>query len=179
VSNGFFSKAALEALDYVAAMNIDLKGYSEDFYGKVACARLEPVKENIKRVWEKGIWLEVTTLIIPTVNDGAEELSALAAFIAEVSPDIPWHLSRFHPLRNQRHLSMTPESTLEKAREIGKSAGLKYVYLGNVRGADYADTFCPGCGAKLLQRDGFSVSTNLIGGSGVCPQCGEKIAGIW
>jgi pyruvate formate lyase activating enzyme len=160
-------------------MNIDLKGFTEKFYKDVASARLKPVKDNIKRVHQMGIWLEITTLIIPTLNDSARELENIANFIAEISPDIPWHLSRFMPLRRQRDFSITPESTLLKAREIGKDAGLKYVYLGNVRGSGYADTYCPSCNTKLVERNGFSVVFNKIDGSGTCINCGEKIYGVW
>ncbi|MDR2405275.1 MAG: AmmeMemoRadiSam system radical SAM enzyme, partial [Deltaproteobacteria bacterium] len=130
VTNGYFSDEVLESLDYVAAMNIDLKGFTKKFYNEVTDAWLEPVKDNIERVHQKGIWLEVTTLVIPTLNDGDEDLEKMAAFISGLSPDIPWHLSRFMPLHNQSHLPMTPEKTLLRARDIGKGAGLKYVYLG-------------------------------------------------
>jgi pyruvate formate lyase activating enzyme len=179
VTNGFFSREALDRLDYVSAMNIDLKGFTEGFYREVTGGSLGRVRENIKEVKARGIWLEVTTLLIPTVNDNESDLKALAAFLAEVSPDIPWHVSRFIPLHRQSHLHQTPESSLERAREIGREAGLRHVYLGNVGGRGYSDTLCPGCGAPLIKRSGYSVSLNRLSGSGECPECGERIMGVW
>jgi pyruvate formate lyase activating enzyme len=179
VTNGFFSPECLEELGGVAAMNIDLKGFTEGFYREVTGGRLAPVMDNIRRVREKGLWLEVTTLLIPGLNDSASELREMAAFIASVSLDTPWHLSRFHPLRRQSHLEMTSVELLLRARDIGKEAGLRHVYLGNVSGPGWADTLCPACGAALVEREGFGVARNRLAGGGRCPDCGEPIAGVW
>ena len=136
VSNGFFSKETFETtVPYLDAANIDLKGFTEDFYQKICGARLEPVLDNLKRLKEKNIWLEITTLVIPTLNDQEEVFEGIANFIKnELGVDVPWHLSRFSPEISWKlqHLTSTPLSTLKKAQEIGKKAGLKNIHLGNV-----------------------------------------------
>ncbi|MDR2353519.1 MAG: AmmeMemoRadiSam system radical SAM enzyme [Deltaproteobacteria bacterium] len=179
VSNGYLSGLTLQSLQGVAAMNIDLKGFTDDFYREVTKGRLEPVKDTIKAAFEKGIFIELTTLLIPTVNDGEKELTALVEFIAAIDPKIPWHISAFHPLRKQSHLRPTSSSDLEKARKIGKLNGLKYIYLGNAVGSDYGDTFCPQCGTLLVSRTGFSISLDKLSPRGLCPNCGEVIPGVW
>jgi pyruvate formate lyase activating enzyme len=179
VTNGYFSKECLDTLSHVAAMNIDLKGFSEEFYQEVTGGRLAPVLESIRRVHARGVWLEVTTLLIPGLNDDGPGLEGLAGFIASLSPDIPWHISRFSPMRDQSRLPATSEESLLRAREIGRSAGLRHVYLGNIRGKGYGDTLCPSCGEALVERDGFSVLRNLLKGTGACPKCGCGVAGRW
>jgi pyruvate formate lyase activating enzyme len=179
VTNGYFTPSTLEDLDYVRAMNIDLKGFTEDFYSKVTAGRLEPVKKAIEASFRKGIWVELTTLLIPTVNDKDEDLDKLSAFIAALSPDIPWHISRFMPLHKQSHLYKTPRELLLRAREIGKKNGLNYVYIGNLEGPGYTDTACPECGTLLVGRAGYLVTTMRLGKDGKCPHCGTKIAGVW
>jgi pyruvate formate lyase activating enzyme len=180
VTNGFMGARALEALaGHVRAMNVDLKGFTEGFYREVTKGRLGPVKETIARARGLGIWVEVTTLLIPTVNDGEADLEALASFLAGVDPGMPWHVSRFTPLRFQAHLRPTGAAELEKARDVGRRCGIRHVYLGNARGPSYADTFCPGCGETLVAREGFSVHGSLLGADGACPRCGEAIPGVW
>jgi pyruvate formate lyase activating enzyme len=180
VTNGFMSPRTLYSLeDHVRAMNIDLKGISEDFYREVTGGRLAPVKENIKRSFEKGIHVEVTTLLIPGLNDGERELNELSQFLSSISPSLPWHISRFSPLRKQRHLETTGRESLLKAREIGFQNGLKHVYIGNMDGPGYGDTLCPSCGKVLVRRRGFYVYENLLLKGGSCPACGEIVYGVW
>jgi pyruvate formate lyase activating enzyme len=179
VTNGYMSRRTLETLTHVKAMNIDLKGFTEDFYRKVTGGSLAPVKESIKYSFEKGIHLEVTTLLIPGLNDGEEELMELTAFLSEISPSVPWHISRFMPLRKQSHLDMTSREALLKARDIGRKNGLKHVYIGNLEGPGYGDTLCPSCGASLVKRRGFYVGENRLKKDGLCPDCGEAVYGVW
>ncbi|WP_027189430.1 AmmeMemoRadiSam system radical SAM enzyme [Fundidesulfovibrio putealis] len=178
VSNGFMSPQCLDELaPLIDAANVDLKAFTPQFYEKVCQARLEPVKASLARIRELGWWLEVTTLVIPGLNDSDQELAAMAAFIAEkLGKSTPWHLSRFHPTFELQDRPSTPTSTLERAWTAGKHAGLEYVYLGNVPGDPHNATFCPGCGRQVLSRSGFSV-TDMAAGQGACPSCGAAIAG--
>ena len=137
VSNGYMSKQAAERAagtgKWLDAANIDIKAFSGKFYRDICGAKLAPVLETVQRLHKLGVWLEITTLIIPGLNDGAEELRGLAKFIAGISPDIPWHLSAFHPAYKLMDVPRTPVAALLRARDIGQSAGLRYVYLGNVQ----------------------------------------------
>jgi pyruvate formate lyase activating enzyme len=180
VTNGFMGAPAMEAVaGHVRAMNIDLKGFSDSFYREVVRGRLGPVKDSIVRARSLGIWVEVTTLLIPGLNDSDAELRELAGFLARTDPSMPWHVSRFSPMRMQSHLRPTPTADLERARRIGRESGLRHVYLGNARGPSYSDTFCPGCGETVVARDGFSVSSNALDDLGACPNCGESVPGVW
>jgi pyruvate formate lyase activating enzyme len=180
VTNGFMSARALEAVSsHVRAINVDLKGFTEAFYRDTVRGRLAPVKETVALARKLGIWTEVTTLLIPGLNDGDAELEALASFLAATDPAMPWHVSRFSPLRLQAHLRATPLEDLERARRIGKEAGIAHVYLGNARAPAASDTFCPGCGEAVVVRDGYSVFRNVLGPDGACPSCGARVAGVW
>jgi pyruvate formate lyase activating enzyme len=180
VTNGFMGPEALEGISgHVRAINVDLKGFTESFYRRVTGGRLAPVKETIERARGLGIWTEVTTLLIPTVNDGDGELDALAGFLAGVDPGMPWHISRFAPMRKQAHLRATGTGELERAREVGRANGLRHVYIGNAKGGDYGDTVCPGCGVTVVSRDGYAVFRNALGTDGICPSCGERVPGVW
>lgn len=133
VSNGYFSKETLDLISpYLNAINIDLKGFSEENYLKYSGAHLQPVLDNISEIYKRKIHLEVTTLIIPGVNDDEKQLSDIANYLAKISHDIPWHISRFFPAYKMMDTEITPIETLEKAKSIGKKAGLKYIYIGNV-----------------------------------------------
>ncbi|OYT53200.1 MAG: AmmeMemoRadiSam system radical SAM enzyme [Candidatus Altiarchaeales archaeon ex4484_2] len=180
VSNGFMTPECLDkAGDFLDAANIDLKSFRDSFYKKVCSARVDPVLESIKKIKRKGIWLELTTLLIPERNDSVEELRDIANFIAgEVGEDTPWHISRFHPAYKFNDYYPTPVETIHRAREIGLEAGLKYVYVGNVSGDLGEDTLCSRCGMVLVDRSGFTVSRNRIN-EGKCPNCGLKIEGVW
>jgi pyruvate formate lyase activating enzyme len=179
VSNGYMSAQAAErAGKWLDAANIDIKAFTEDFYQRICGARLAPVLETVQRLHDLGIWLEVTTLIIPGLNDSEEELLGLAQFLCKISSDIPWHLSAFHPAYRLMNAARTPVDILLKAREIGYSAGLNHVYLGNVALPGAADTRCPGCGELFLARQAMQTETEA-GARGACRSCGRHIAGRW
>lgn len=179
VSNGYMTSAAVDMIrPYLDAANIDLKAFSDDFYKSYCGARLEPVKETLKALKQAGVFVEVTTLVIPGLNDKPEELEALAGFIAgELGPETPWHVSRFHPVYRLTDRPPTPVETLVEARDIGLSAGLKHVYMGNVPGGGGENTSCPGCGKTVIRRQGFRIVENRLK-DGACPDCGWKIHGI-
>lgn len=178
VTNGFMTREALRTIrPYLDACNVDLKSFREDFYRDTCRARLAPVLESIRWMKEAGIWVEVTTLIVPGMNDSDEELEGIADFIAGVDPSIPWHISRFHPDYMLTDAVPTPVETLRRAHRIGRRCGLRYVYIGNVPGED-EDTRCPRCGRVLIRRRGFSSSgADLVGSR--CPDCGMDVAGIF
>lgn len=176
VTNGFMTGEALEAIDpYLDACNVDLKSFREDFYKKVCQAKLQPVLDSIRLMKKLGIWVEVTTLVVPGQNDGEAELRSIARFIAETDPSIPWHISRFHPDYQYTDTTATPLETLRQARSLGKEEGLHYIYIGNVLG-ESEDTLCPACGKPVIRRQGFHLSElNLKDSS--CPGCGQSIIG--
>ncbi len=178
VTNGYMTLQMLDAFyPYLDAANVDLKAFKDKTYHHLVGAGLDPILKSMKHMKEQGIWLEVTTLVIPGVNDDAAELREAASFIAsELSPDVPWHISRFHPSYKMTDRPPTPLSTLEKARQIGKEQGLRYIYIGNVAGE--SNTSCYNCGKRLIRRTGYWVEGNDIK-NGKCPQCGVKIAGMW
>lgn len=180
VSNGYMSEKAADTIaPYLDAANIDLKSFSDDFYRNYCGARLEPVKESLKYLKAKGIFLEVTTLIIPGLNDGKEELNALARFILEdLGPETPWHISRFHPTYRLTDRGPTPVETLNTARQIGLDEGLVHVYTGNVPGHPGENTICRSCGKILLERRGYMIiKNNLL--SGCCSNCGAVAHGVY
>jgi len=178
VSNGYISEEALKTIaPYLDANNIDLKSFSDDFYRKVCGARLDPVLETIRLHKELGIWIEITTLVIPSLNDSEENFRKIAEFIKNLDDGIPWHVTRFHPAYRLIDLPPTPVSILDKAKNIGLEDGLKFVYQGNVPG-EGENTYCPNCGKLLIQRHGYEVKLNKITGS-KCPYCGVHISGVW
>jgi len=178
VTNGFMTTQALEIISpCLDACNVDLKSFSNEFYKTVCQGRLKPVLNTIRKMKELGIWVEVTTLIIPEQNDSDEELKRIARFIAGISPDIPWHISRFHPDYGHRDALPTPAETLRKAYTKGKEAGLHFVYTGNLPGVEN-DTGCPGCQKAVIRRNGLSVSENRMEGPR-CPDCGTIIRGVF
>jgi pyruvate formate lyase activating enzyme len=178
VSNGFMTPEALKEISpYLDGINIDLKSFTEGFYKDICGGHLQPVLENIKLAKALGIWVEVTTLIIPTLNDSEDELQKIAGFIKEVDKAIPWHISQFYPTHKLTTLSRTPVDKLHMAREIGVKAGLYYVYEGNVPGRGNENTYCYGCGELLIERWGYSITKNKIA-DGHCPSCKSSIAGV-
>ncbi len=178
VTNGYMTADALKTIQpYLDAANVDLKAFRDETYKKICGARLEPVLESIRLMKELKVWVEVTTLVVPGMNDGEEELRSIARFIAGVSPEIPWHVSRFHPDYKFTQTGATPIETLRKAYSLGKEEGLEYVYVGNVWG-ESEDTVCSQCGQPLLRRSGFSIEENKLK-DGKCPFCGNPVAGIF
>jgi len=179
VSNGYASKEAIDKIaPYLDAINIDLKAFTEKFYRNICKAKLQPVLDNIKYYYKKGIWVELTTLIIPGENDSDKELEQIAQFIASISKSIPWHVTKFSPTYKMKNKLETPIETLKKAYDIGKKAGLKYVYAGNTFNEDLQSTFCPKCNNLLIQRDwGYTKVEGLKNGK--CDKCGTKIEGVW
>ncbi|MCK4489650.1 MAG: AmmeMemoRadiSam system radical SAM enzyme [Anaerolineales bacterium] len=178
VTNGYMTPEMLELFaPYLDAANVDLKAFREKTYHRYVGAGLAPILDNLKWMKDHGIWLEVTTLVIPNLNDDPAELRDAAQFIAqELGPETPWHISRFFPHYNMIDRPPTPMATLQMAQEIGLDEGLYYVYLGNVAGE--GDTHCHNCGRLLIQRRGYWVSENHIQ-DGCCPNCRTLIPGIW
>jgi len=180
VSNGYESIESFELIkDYLDAANIDLKSFRSEFYERICGARLEPVLDNIRRYYEAGIWVEVTTLIIPGENDSREELEQIARFLVEVSPDIPWHVTAFHPDYKMRDKPPTSPESLRDAWKIGRAVGLNYVYTGNILDTKHVATYCPMCGAVLVRRDGYGGTEAVELEGGKCPHCGSLIPGVW
>lgn len=179
VTNGFMSPQFLQSMaNRIDAANIDLKGFTDNFYHKLCGGRLQPVLDNLKRVKDLGWWLEVTTLVIPGINDSLEELGGIADFISSsLGEDTPWHISAFHGAHHMRDHPSTPVRTLENAYQIGKDAGLNYVYLGNTISSVGNNTSCPACGAVLIERRGYR--TRKLFNGDLCPRCQHRIAGVW
>lgn len=179
VSNGYTSPEATRKIaPFLDANNIDLKAFTDKFYKEVCGARLQPVLDTIILMKELGVWVEVTTLVIPGWNDSDKELGDIANFIKSVDPEIPWHVSRFYPTYKMTDRNGTSTETIELAREIGLAAGLKHVYTGNLPGLEGENTFCPGCNKKLISRTGFRSSISNMKGN-KCATCETKIAGIF
>ena len=177
VSNGYTGEEAAEKImPILDANNIDLKG-DDQFYKRVCGARLEPVEHNIKLMWDSGVWVEVTTLIIPGYNDSEEQLRGLAEFLARVSQDIPWHISAFYPMYRLKDVPRTGVEARRRGVEIGHDVGLNYVYAGNIPG-EKEDTKCPVCSEMLVERSSYRVMRNSVV-DGRCPKCGTAIAGLW
>lgn len=178
VTNGYITKQALkEIAPYLDSANIDLKSMREEFYREICGAQLQPVLDSISLYKDLGIWIELTTLVIPTLNDSSEELRRIADFIVGLGEEIPWHVTRFYPHYRLLDLPPTPIETLRRAREIGLEAGLRYVYEGNVPGEGGENTYCWSCGKLLIRRYGYRILANEIKDS-KCRFCGEKIDGI-
>jgi len=179
VSNGYMTPAALEKMgQHLNAANVDLKAFSETFYREQCGAKLAPVLKTLEIMKEMGVWIEVTTLLIPGLNDNPEELKDLARFLVNLDPGIPWHISRFHPTYRLLQVPSTPAESIKRARDLGYDAGLQYVYTGNIHGDEGENTFCHSCSAPLINRTGFFVSENRIQ-KNRCPACGKEIPGRW
>jgi pyruvate formate lyase activating enzyme len=175
VTNGYQTPETVEKMaGVIDAANVDLKSFSDNFYRERCKGRLAPVLKAIEAMHEKGIFLEITTLIVPGESDSPDELKQIAEFIASVSPEIPWHVSRFHPQYKQAEKAWTPPEIIFEALEIGEKAGLKYLYAGNLPGDKYENTYCPSCGSTLIVRAGFSSKSGGLSGD-ACLNCGEKV----
>jgi len=178
VTNGYITPEALRNIQpYLDGANVDLKSFSDTFYKKICGARLEPVLESLRLYKQLGIWLEITTLIIPTYNDSDEEFKNIADFIFHLDANIPWHISAYYPTYKLNDQPRTSIQVLRKAREIGLKAGLRYVYEGNVPGEIGENTYCYSCGNLLIERRGFTISRYKIK-KGKCPHCQAKIDGV-
>lgn len=178
VTNGFISEAPLRQLATVLdAANVDLKFFREESYRKVSKCAMKPILDAIRLYKELGVWVEVTTLVVPGLNDSDEELRDIAEFVASVGRDVPWHVSQFYPAYKMLDRPRTPVATLRRAAEIGRAAGLRWVYEGNVPGERGECTTCWKCGALLIDRLGFRVRANRVRGK-ECPDCGADVDGV-
>ena len=180
VSSGYMApEARRDFYRHMDAANIDLKAFTESFYDKVCYAHLEPVLDTLK--WlrrETSVWLEVTTLLIPGLNDSEDEIEKLCAwFVENLGPEVPLHFTAFHPDFKMMDIPPTPAATLRRAREQGKTAGLKHVYTGNIRDAEGQSTYCMGCGQELIGRDGYEITAWRLDAQGRCSACGLRLAG--
>jgi pyruvate formate lyase activating enzyme len=180
VTNGYMTREALEMIAPVLdAANVDLKAFNRKYYTEVCGAKLEHIQETLRNMKAMGVFVEVTTLVVPGLNDDPAELKALAEFLVQdLGPDTPWHISRFHPTYRLADRPPTPIKTLQSAREIGRLAGLKHVYTGNAPGDEGENTFCPSCGETLIERLGFRVGEVRLK-DGRCAKCGTAIEGVW
>lgn len=177
VSNGYIGEeAAKKIIPILNGINIDLKG-DDQFYRKVCGAELEPVKRNIEFFSKSGVWVEVTTLLIPGYNDSEAVLQDLAAFLAGLGRDIPWHISAFYPMYKMKDVPRTGISSLRRGLKAGRDAGLRYVYAGNIPG-ESENTLCPVCGESLIERLGYRILRNSVV-AGKCTRCGAAQAGVW
>ena len=179
VTNGYMTAETFAmAAPFLDAANVDLKSFSDDFYKTHCGARLQPVKDTLVRMKQGGVMVEVTTLVIPGLNDDPGLLGDLARFLAtELGPETPWHISRFHPTYRLTDRGATPEKTLAAARQIGLDAGLHHVYIGNVPGSNGESTVCPGCGQVVVERVGYRVRGSRLEG-GKCTRCGASVYGV-
>ena len=179
VSNGFMTKEAIDKIaPYLDGINVDLKGFTDKFYQEVIGGRLKPVLDNIRYLHDKGIWVEITTLIVPGHNDDDKSLKRIAEFITDIDINVPWHISRFFPYFKMKDTPITPTDALKRAYNIGKKSGIKHIYIGNVPGSEYENTICPKCKKIVIERSGYHVSRIDIA-HGKCRFCGESIAGVW
>ncbi len=180
VTNGFMTGEALDLLGGdLSCANVDLKAFNEKTYRTVIGGRLQPVLDTLVRMKQRGVWVEVTTLVIPGLNDSDAELRDIAGFIAgSLGVETPWHVSRYHPAHHYRTAPATPTETIHRAVALGLDAGLRYVYCGNLPGEDRESTFCWSCGELLIRRVGFTVRENRVTEKGACPGCGTRVDGI-
>jgi pyruvate formate lyase activating enzyme len=175
VTNGYMTEEVLnEIYPYMDAANVDLKGFTEEHYQNVCGARLKPIMDTIRLMKQLGVWIELTTLIIPTINDSEDDIRRLAEFIVSIGREIPWHVSRFHPTYKMNNLQPTPVRSVIKARQIGLEVGLRYVYTGNIQGDDGENTYCYSCGKSLIERHGYNIGHVHIKGS-KCYFCGADV----
>jgi pyruvate formate lyase activating enzyme len=177
VTNGYMTRQTLDTIKpYLDAANVDLKSFRDSYYREYCKARLQPVLDSITYMKQLGIWVEVTTLVVPGENDSESELEQIARFLVQVDKDIPWHISRFHPDYRFTDRAPTPVETLRKARDIGREQGLRYVYLGNV--SEDADTRCYKCGEPVVLRTYMGLQKLKLKDNR-CPKCGSVISGVW
>lgn len=182
VTSGYETHKAIDTIaPYLDGMNIDIKGYSQSFYKDICGASLKPVLDTIEYAYKKGIWIETTTLLIPGYNDSEEEIRAIAKFQASIDPNIPWHISGFHPMYKMLNTPRTPPDTLRRAYEIGMEEGLNYIYVGNIDDKVRESTYCPKCKACIIERHGHigQYVVNHLGNQNQCTSCNTPIHGVW
>lgn len=180
ISNGYINPEPLDRLsEVITAYKVDLKAFTETFYRDITGGELAPVLATIKRLKKNGIWTELVHLTIPTLNDAEKDLREMGKWImGEIGPDIPVHFTRFHPEYLLTNLPVTPVSTLERARDILRGAGIRYVYVGNVPGHEGESTWCHSCGKKIIERRGYMIGTIAMK-DGKCAFCGTVVPGVW
>ncbi|MDD5676646.1 MAG: AmmeMemoRadiSam system radical SAM enzyme [Kiritimatiellae bacterium] len=180
VSNGFITAEAQTALfPLVKAIKIDFKAFTPSFYRDTCDGFLEPVKESLRRLAKSGVWYEIVVLLIPTLNDSTDEIKRMTAWIVkDLSPDVPLHFSRYHPMYKIKNIPPTPPDTLRRARQIAVAEGCRFVYIGNIPGEEAQNTICPYCQAMLIRRYEYRILENNIV-KGTCRACGKTIAGVW
>lgn len=180
VTAGYMNPEPIKELaPWIDAANIDLKGFTEEFYEEMCSATLHPVKRAIELFHKNGVLVELTNLVIPTLNDNHDMIYDMCDWVLNtLDQDVPLHFSRFYPMYKLNNLPLTPKETLEAARQIAFKAGLRYVYVGNIPGTNTENTFCPNCGKVIIERIGYSIINNNLSGS-KCTFCGQKIHGIW
>ncbi len=177
VTNGFISPGPLQEIaGLLDAVNVDLKFARPESHARLSRCRREPILDAVRAYRERGVWVECTTLVIPGVNDGEEELREIARFVRSVGAEVPWHVSQFHPAYKMLDRPPTPVGTLRRAEAIGRDAGLDFVYVGNVPGEAGESTRCPGCGALLIERVGRMRQNRIR--DGACPDCGRVVPGV-
>ncbi|MBA4388193.1 MAG: AmmeMemoRadiSam system radical SAM enzyme, partial [Verrucomicrobia bacterium] len=179
ISNGFINEQPLkEWCSVVSAVKIDFKAFTEKFYEEVCLGQMQPVLDTLKRLKGSGVWFEMVTLTIPTLNDSADDVKKMAAWIVkELGPDVPLHFTAFHPDYKLRNLPNTPEKTLIQARDLAMAEGCNFVYVGNVPGSTGANTYCPKCKTTVVERYNYVVKSSLQ--EGKCPKCATPIPGLW
>jgi pyruvate formate lyase activating enzyme len=180
VSNGCINTQPLQQLlQVIDAIKVDLKGFTDQFYREISSGELQWLKQTLKTILGKGVWLEIVNLVIPTKNDDPLDLRKMCTWIAEnLGRRVPVHFTRFYPAHKMTNIGPTPVRSLETAYTIAQEQGLEYVYIGNVPGHRANSTFCHDCGKRIIHRNHFTiVSNDVVGGS--CAFCGEKIPGLW
>jgi len=180
VSAGFIEQAPLkELLPLLDAVKIDLKAFSDEYYRKICRGRLDPVLASLKTIRKSETWLEIVYLVLPTLNDGQQEIQGLCHWIhEELGSEVPIHFTRFSPTYLMRNLPPTPVDTLERLCDTARAEGLGYAYVGNVPGHSAQSTYCPGCGARIIHRTGYNTHVDALV-KGQCGQCGRSIPGLW
>ena len=180
VSNGFITNKALKSLlPVLKAVKIDLKSFTQSFYADICEGQLQPILDTLKRLADSGVWYEIVVLLIPTLNDSSDEIKRMAAWIVkDLSPDVPLHFSRYHPMYKMKNIPPTPPDTLRRARQIALAEGCRFVYIGNVPGEEAQNTVCPHCQAMLIRRYEYRIMENNIV-QGACKACGKMIPGVW
>ena len=179
VTNGYMTAEAINVIaPFLTAANVDLKSFREDFYKKKCGAKLSPVLKTLTKMQQLGIWMEITTLLIPGLYDSDRELEDIAAFIAGLGKETPWHISRFHPQFKMLDVPVTPLTSLHRAVEIGKRLGLKYVYSGNVPGDEGESTYCSNCHNRLIHRRGYTIISSSLTGA-KCSKCKTELEGVY